>query len=158
VRSTRSGNRDANITAVEVLDAQGRSVRALRACEPAQIVLDVRVERDLPELTAGILLRDALGNDVFGTNTFHHGQIIPAPTAGSEWRLHFDIASLALGRGSYSISAALHSRDTHITDNYDWWDQALVFQVVPGEHPLSIGVCDLPVQIRTVKTSSQARA
>ena len=149
VRSTRSGNSDANITMIDVLDAKGRSARALRASESAQIVLDVHVKRDLPELTAGILLRDALGNDVFGTNTFHHGQVIPAPTAGSEWRLRFDIASLALGRGSYSISAALHSHDTHVADNYDWWDQALVFQVVPGEHPLSIGVCDLPVGIRT---------
>ena len=147
-RSTRSGNHDASIVGIDLLDAKGHSIRALRASGPMQIVLDVRVERGLPELTAGILIRDALGNDVFGTNTFHHGQVIQAPAAGSMWRLYFDIASLALGRGSYSVSAALHSRDTHVIDNYDWWDQALVFQVVPGERPLSIGVCDLPIQIR----------
>jgi len=34
-----------------------------------------------------------------------------------------------------------------VVNNYDWWDQALVFQIIPGSRPLSIGVTDLPVSI-----------
>jgi len=147
-KMTRSGSRAANIVAIELLDADGKAVRALRACEPAEIVLDVRVEENLPELTVGILIRDALGNDVFGTNSFHHGQVIANPVAGSLYQFHFCIDSLALGRGNFSISAALHTHATHLANNYDWWDRALVFQVVPGQRPLSIGVADLPVSIR----------
>ncbi|MFT3791167.1 MAG: ABC transporter ATP-binding protein [Rudaea sp.] len=146
-RTTRSGSRAASIVAVDLLDAQGRSARALRACEPAQIVLDVRVDGDIPELTAGVMIRDAVGNDVFGTNSFHHGQFLANPAAGSACRVRFNIDSLALGRGSYSLSAALHTRDTHVVDNFDWWDRAVVFQVVPGERAFSIGIADLPVRI-----------
>lgn len=146
--ATRSGSRDANIVGIELLDAKGSPARALPACEPAQIVVEVRVERELPELTAGILIRDVLGNDVFGTNTFHHGQTIRHPVVGRTYRIHYAIDSLALGRGSYSVSAALHTHDTHIANNYDWWDRALVFQTVPGARPYSIGVCELPVSVR----------
>jgi len=146
-RITRSGSQDASIRAVDLIDAQGHSARAIRACEAAEIVVDIEVQRDLPELTAGVLIRDALGNDVFGTNSFHHGQVIAAPATGSAYRVHFRIESLALGRGSYSVSAALHTHDTHVANNYDWWDQALVFQAIPGSRPLSIGVTDLPVSI-----------
>jgi len=145
---TRSGSRDVNIVKVELLDARGNSARAVRAGEPAEILLEVQVERAVPELTAGILIRDVLGNDVFGTNTFHHDQMIVRPASGSAYRIRCRIDSLALGRGSYSISAALHSRDTHIDNNYDWWDRAVVFQIVPGEGPFSIGTCDLSVQMR----------
>ena len=146
-RITRSGSQDASIRAVDLIDAQGHSARAIRACEAAEIVVDVEVRRNLPELTVGVMIRDALGNDVFGTNSFHHGQVIAAPAPGSAYRVHFRIESLALGRGSYSVSAALHTHDTHVANNYDWWDQALVFQAIPGSRPLSIGVTDLPVSI-----------
>jgi len=146
-RITRSGSQDASIRAVDLIDAQGHSARAIRACEAAEIVVDIEVQRDLPELTAGVLIRDALGNDVFGTNSFHHGQVIAAPVAGAAYRMRFCLESLALGRGSYSISVALHTQDTHVVNNYDWWDQALVFQIIPGSRPLSIGVTDLPVSI-----------
>jgi len=152
-RITRSGSQDASIRAVDLVDAQGRSARAIRACEAAEIVVDIEVRSDLPELTVGAMIRDALGNDVFGTNSFHHGQVIAAPAAGSAYRVRFCIEDLALGRGSYSISVALHTQDTHVVNNYDWWDQVLVFQVIPGSRPWSIGVTDLPVIIGIDKIS-----
>jgi lipopolysaccharide transport system ATP-binding protein len=34
-----------------------------------------------------------------------------------------------LGPGSYSISTALVSTDTHLVDNYEWRDLAYVFTV-----------------------------
>jgi len=144
---TRSGSRQARLLGVELLDAAGRPARALRSSEAAEIVLDVAIDKDLPELTAGILVRDTLGNDVFGTNTFHHGKVITKPLSGARYRIRYRFDSLALGRGNYNITAALHAHDMHTASNYDWWDQALVFQVVPGTRPFSIGACDLPVSI-----------
>jgi len=83
---------------------------------------------------------------VFGTNSYHHGIAI-APATPGQGQIEFAFDNLALGRGGYSITAALHSRDSHLADNYDWWDRAVVFQVVPGGRPLSIGICDLAVTI-----------
>ena len=40
---------------------------------------------------------------------------------------------------------ALHDATSHLVRNYDWWDQALVFQIIPANEPLRIGVCNLPI-------------
>jgi lipopolysaccharide transport system ATP-binding protein len=144
-RTTRSGTGDARILRIDLLDGEGKSVRALRSGEQARIRVEFETLRELPALSAGILIRDALGNDVFGTNSYHHGVAI-TQTAG-QTQVEFAFDNLALGRGDYSITAALHSRDTHLAGNYDWWDRAVVFQMVPGSRPLSIGVCDLAVTI-----------
>ena len=60
--------------------------------------------------------------------------------------LDFAFDSLDLGVGSYSIAAALHAGDTHTDANFDWWDRALVIQVLPGRGPAAVGVCMLPVR------------
>ena len=55
-----------------------------------------------------------------------------------------DIPALNLGPGSYSVTVALHSDVTHLEDNYDWWDKALVFEVVRGPETFFVGVAHLP--------------
>lgn len=144
---TRSGTSEAVVENVDLI-VDGRSVRSLRACSAAAIEIGLLAQSGLDELTAGIMIRDRLGNDVFGTNTYHQKVPCGALPAGARTSVRFEFTELALGVGSYSITVALHARDTHITSNYDWWDQALVFQVVPGSRPLSSGVCDLPVAVR----------
>jgi lipopolysaccharide transport system ATP-binding protein len=108
----------------------------------------------LDQITVGILLRDRLGNDVFGTNTMHHGSSAPR-REGERFCAEFRFASLPLGSGSYSITAALHSLDNHIAGNYDWWDRALVFEVL-AQGPESVGVCRLPVVVGWVDAGGKA--
>ncbi len=143
---TRSGNGKVVIESVELL-ADGQSVRALRSGDAAVIRISALCRESVEELTAGILIRDRLGNDVFGTNTYHHGvsckKLHPKEMVTFEFRL----PSLNLGMGSYTLTTALHSRHTHIMNNYDWWDRSLVFHIVPGETKSFIGVCNLPVHV-----------
>jgi lipopolysaccharide transport system ATP-binding protein len=104
----------------------------------------------VPEITAGILLRDRLGNDVFGTNTFHLGANRAATAPGTRLAIEFAIPRLNLGLGTYSLTAALHTQDTHVSANFDWWDKALVFQIVPGDRPFAIGLVALDVSAQWV--------
>lgn len=143
----RSGNQDAVIEGAD-LKLNGQSVRAVRIGEAVSFELDITIQQNLEELTVGILIRDRLGNDVFGTNTWHLGCSEHNLQTGQRWRIAFDFPELNLGVGSYSVTFALHSSDTHVANNYDWWNQALVFQVVPGEDFLAIGVSYLPTQSR----------
>lgn len=142
----RSGSREAQITKVDLL-VDGKSVRAISSGD--RVVLQVAgvAHAAIEELTVGMLIRDRLGNDVFGTNTFHHENSRASLQANEQFLLEFDFPSLRLGVGSFSITIALHSRDVHVAANYDWWDRALVFQVMPGNAPISIGVCDFPVTV-----------
>ena len=140
--TTRSGTTEAQIDDVELL-VRGIPTRAVRSGEPVTIRVAVRAVSALPGLTAGFLIRDRLGNDVFGTNTFHLGVSQVVVAAGARMAVEFSIPALSLGVGSYSITAALHAGESHTTANYDWWDWALVFQVMTGDQPVSVGVCVL---------------
>ena len=44
-----------------------------------------------------------------------------------------------LGPGSYSFSPALVSSDTHLENNFEWTDNALVFDVINADHQYFIG-------------------
>jgi lipopolysaccharide transport system ATP-binding protein len=142
--TTRSGSAEVTIESVDLLCC-GRSMRALRSGEAISVRILFQAHSCLPDLTVGMLIRDRLGNDVFGTNTFHLGMSRDNVEAEELMVVAFDFPALNLGVGSYSLTVALHSRDTHLASNYDWWDRSLVFQVVPGAGPPSIGVCTLAV-------------
>jgi len=141
---TRSGTAEATIETIELL-GHGKPVRSVTSGDEVVIRIEVAVHRALPALTAGILLRDRLGNDVFGTNTYHLGATSGSLLPKTRIVVDFAINALALGVGSYSITAALHAGHEHVHANYDWWDRALVFDVVPARAPTSIGVCALEV-------------
>jgi len=147
--STRSGTGGANIQNVEMIDEQNNSSRAFRVGDKAKIKVCVLFNSYIDNPTVGIAIRDRLGNDVFGTNTYHmnanKGKFSPGDAIDVIFKL-----PLNLGCGNYSLCAAVHSNDTHLEDNYDWWDQCLVFQVIPDNSFQFIGTTALPVEVEIV--------
>jgi lipopolysaccharide transport system ATP-binding protein len=76
---------------------------------------------------------------VYGTNTDLKKQLLDNVPAGTTVR--FDIAFPAnLGPGNYSVQTALTSSDTHLVNNYEWRDLALVFNVININKPHFAGV------------------
>lgn len=151
-RITRSGSGDACVESVELL-VDDVPARALSSGGPATIRIAGKTTAPVAELTVGILIRDRLGNDVFGTNTYHHALSRQDLAQGEPFVVNFNFSALRLGRGSFSVTVALHSADVHVAANYDWWDRALVFEVLPGSAPQSIGICDLPLTIDWLQSS-----
>lgn len=142
--STRSGNAKAQFVGVEILDMSGKQARAFRVGDEAVIRCKIRYNEDIENATVGIKLRDRLGNDVFGTNTFHLQHNISS-LQGEVW-VDFSLI-LNLGYGNYSVTVASHTIDMHIEDSHDWWDQAAVFQIVPGDNYPFVGVSYLPAVV-----------
>ncbi|MDM7322297.1 MAG: ABC transporter ATP-binding protein [Gammaproteobacteria bacterium] len=145
---TRSGSGEARIISAS-LHGQDGPRNIFISGEPACINVVLDLHNSLDDLTLGILIRDRLGNEVFGTNSFNLGIPLhsltgkPAPQT-----LRFTIPKLNLGPGSYSLTVALHAGFAHTIKNYDWWDGALTFEVVcPTERPF-IGVAALDVQLQ----------
>lgn len=146
VRGMRSGTGQARIQSVRLL-RQEQETRQVTEGEALDLVVDLSIHQDLPDLTVGLLLRDRLGNEIFGTNTHHlglSGQLSDVQ-AGSRCRLRFALANLPLGQGSYSLTVAAHGADSHLAGNYDWWDQALTLEVGPGSGTRFSGIIRLPV-------------
>jgi len=142
--TTRSGTFEARIAAIDLLDADGRPARAFAVGEPARIRARVEFTSAVVAPTVGILIRDRVGNDVFGTNSFHLAPIEGTYEPGEEMTVDFDI-QLNLGVGGYTLTAAVHSDATHLVNNYDWWDKVIGLQVVPGPEPPFVGSAWLPV-------------
>ena len=153
-RSIRSGDGRATIESVDLVDEQGNSTRAVRSNAQARLRIEFAAHSNLPSVTVGFLIRDRLGNDVFGTNTHHLATPVTAVEGGGRFACEFQIERLSLGSGHYSISVALHEADSHLVNNHDWWEHALAFEVLRADEPLRIGVANLPVRSRGITVPS----
>ena len=144
--TTRSGTFEARIAAIDLLDVEGRPARAFTVGDRGRIRARVQFASAVVAPTVGILIRDRVGNDVFGTNSFHVAPIEGTYEPDDELTVDFDI-SLNLGAGTYTLTVAVHSDATHLANNYDWWDKVIGFQIVPGPEPSFVGSAWLPVRL-----------
>ena len=142
---TRSGDGKIRIEKVEMGAAGSPGQYAVVSGQPMSVRVSMQGWEHLDELTLGILIKDRLGNDVFGTNTFYLKQEIGPVAPRQKKRVTFDFPALNLGPGHYSVTLAAHSSSNHLAGNHDWWERALMFQVIPSEGPHTVGVCHLAV-------------
>jgi lipopolysaccharide transport system ATP-binding protein len=126
---TTSGNGRATVLEVKLENEEGRALEVLNVGVPVTLRVRARVNEALPRLVLGYMIKDRLGQQIFGTNTHHLEQALTGLQAGEiiDYRFRFP---LNLGPGSYSITTALTSNETHLADNYEWRDLAAIFEVV----------------------------
>lgn len=152
--STRSGNGNARITSVDITKkSNGRSARSFLVGENVILRCVVEFYKSIKQPTVGILLRDRMGNDVYGTNTSHLGYRDMTVNQGDKIDFCFTLP-LNIGPGNYSVCMAVHGGDSHLEENCDWWDRCLVLQVITGDEPSFIGVASLPVEVDINRTIS----
>ena len=126
---TRSGNAAVKTQSVQLLDETGTSLEQVKVGQNVTLRVCVRVNEPIDQLVMGYMIKDRLGQTIYGTNSYHLKQILHDLKPGEV--VTFDARFTAnLGEGSYSATIALHASDTHIEQNYDWVDHALVFQVI----------------------------
>jgi lipopolysaccharide transport system ATP-binding protein len=126
---TTSGNGRANVVEVALENEEGQALEVLNVGVPATLRIRVRVNEALPRLVLGYMIKDRLGQQIFGTNTHYLDQALTDVEAGAtvDYRFRFP---LNLGPGSYSVTTALTSSETHLADNYEWRDLAAIFTVM----------------------------
>lgn len=130
---TISGTREAIITEVWLLNEQSESIEYVEVGQPVTLRICATTQKFIPKLVMGYGIRDRLGQVIFGTNTDLTQQVLLDLKIGTE--IEFNVQFPAnLGQGSYSIQVALTSSDTHLENNYEWQDNALIFQVVNTKH------------------------
>jgi lipopolysaccharide transport system ATP-binding protein len=141
--SIRSGTGLAEIISVSI-QSSGQEVAAVQVGEMIDIVVKFRCHKTLENPTVGIALKDRLGNEIYGTNTYHTKLNLGICEGETEHTVKFSFPA-NLGIGHYSLTVAVHDGPAHTYQNYDWWDQAAIIQVIPGNHPFFTGVNYLPV-------------
>jgi lipopolysaccharide transport system ATP-binding protein len=96
--------------------------------------ITVSVRQAIPRMVLGYMIKDRLGQPMYGTNTHLKEMPLADVAAGQQVVYQFRFP-MNLGPGSYSIATAIVSTDTHLVNNYEWRDLALVFSVVNMRRP-----------------------
>ena len=149
---TSSGTGEAKVEEIVLYNSKGAVAEVVGVGERVELVFLVRIHEDIKSIVLGCGIKDRLGQMMFGTNTFHTGQLVKEPRAGNEFyfKTSFDAN---LGVGSYSVHYSLIEEQSHVDKNFQWVDRALVFTVVNFDKQFFIGSLwnDMSFEIEEVK-------
>ena len=146
-KSTQSGTGEVVIEQVQLFKPNSQATDTLQTGEMAHLHLSAFVMSPVAELVVGVMIKDRLGQVVFGVNTFHSQQVLTDLKTEEKVELNFEFEA-NLGPGHYSVTVALHAGPDHVQSNYDWRDLALVFEVVNVGKEEFVGVTWLPHTLR----------
>ncbi|MBV5340917.1 MAG: ABC transporter ATP-binding protein [Deltaproteobacteria bacterium] len=136
---TISGTGEATVTDIALLDIDGHRIEVVDVGQRVTLKVMVRANCYIERLVLGYGIKDRLGQVVYGTNTDLKQQVLEKVSAQGEIRFDIDFPA-NLGPGNYSVQTALCSTDTHLMNNYEWRDLALVFNVININKPTFVGV------------------
>ena len=126
---TISGTGEAKLLTVGLFNIEKEPIEYISVGESVTLAIEFEILSDIPEITVGFMIKDRLGQPIFGTNTYHYKKEIKNPHKSERYLASF-VFAMNLGVGSYSVAVALHADKTHVVKNYEWKDQAVIFHVL----------------------------
>jgi lipopolysaccharide transport system ATP-binding protein len=123
--SFRHGDGASEIVSADLVNARGESTRNLEPHETVSIRVRAIARRDIEDPVVGLLIRNRLGIDVFGTNTRIEGVDLGSVAAGEMFEVDFTFDCL-LTRQDYTLTVATQHREGY---SQDWLDDVLSFSV-----------------------------
>lgn len=152
---TISGTGEAGILSVRLLDANGRSVEVAEVGQAMVLEVQTEVRVDIERLILGFMIKDRLGQAIYGINTHRLDKAITDLSAGERvtFRFAFD---MRLGKGNYSIALSLSRLDSHLDRNFEWRDYGLVFHVINNRQEDFVGCSWLEAHTTITRSSETA--
>lgn len=124
--SFRHGDGASRITEVSLRNATGAKVEEAEPGQALRIHIEARAERDIETPVVGVLVRNRLGIDVWGTNNVLEGVNFGKMRAGESFEVDFCF-DCELTRQDYTVTVATQYPEGH---SQDWLDDALAFRVI----------------------------
>jgi lipopolysaccharide transport system ATP-binding protein len=144
---TLSGTGEVSITDISLLNTEQQQIETVKVGQKVTLSISATVNQNVDELVLGFLIKDRLGQSVFGTNTSNLNQTLLNLKQGENIHYQVDL-EMNLGVGNYSFSIALHAAATHIEKSYEWRDLACMFSVVNVDEAKFVGVTWMPAELR----------
>jgi lipopolysaccharide transport system ATP-binding protein len=123
--SFRHGDGSSEIISADLYNTRGEAIRNLEPHQTISIRVRAVAKRDLEDPVVGVLIRNRLGIDVFGTNTRIEGMDIGPIPAGEIFEVDFTFDCL-LTRQDYTLTVATQHREGY---SQDWLDDFISFSV-----------------------------
>jgi lipopolysaccharide transport system ATP-binding protein len=149
------GHGGARIVDAHFRDQMGRRVNEIEGGSEIELRVVCVAEKELPRPIVGFMVRDRLGQNIFGDSTylacrdrvhaFREGQTFVA-------RFRFQLPFLA--RGEYTLTAAITegTQDSHV--HIHWIEDAVVLCALKG--PVRRGIIGIPVSDVRIDTGAPA--
>jgi ABC-type polysaccharide/polyol phosphate transport system ATPase subunit len=150
----RYGNGKARIAGIGVFNRDGNPI--VSAGQGDRVCVRVWVEF-LDEVACpnvGFMLRNRLGEDVFGTNMLNEGELMTAAATGERVWVDFVLDVPHLHSGFYYLSPAVADGTIDDYEHCDWIDNAFALEVI--ERTTTYGHIRIPVRARS-RTISRGR-
>lgn len=135
---TISGTGEAAILDVRMVDQRQRALEVVEVGQAVTLEVEVEVRQDIERLILGFMIKDRLGQPMYGINTHRLDKALTDLKAGERitYRFAFD---MRLGKGHYSVALSLSRLDSHLDRNFEWRDYGLVFHVINNRQEDFVG-------------------
>lgn len=122
------GDGGAEIFACQLLSETDTPISSVRGNETVDLTLRFRANRDLTSVIAGFIVKDRLGQYIFGDNTLgsYKAEFLEM-TAGSVAQARFRFTMPVLAPGTYSIALAVASGTIQDHVQHHWLHEGIVF-------------------------------
>jgi ABC-type polysaccharide/polyol phosphate transport system ATPase subunit len=124
--SFRHGDGSSRILEVELLNCRGERCTSAVSGERVTVRVTSEFRTAVADPIVGILIRNRLGIDIFGTNTRLERRDLGEFNAGERLEVEFEFECL-LAQQEYTITAAMQHWDG---SSQDWLDDVLAFRVM----------------------------
>jgi len=148
----RHGDRTSEILDVQLLDANGERVKVVPSGAPVRVQVRSVFHEPKADPMVGILIRNRIGMEVYGTNTRVEQITLGEFEAGDELDLEFRFECW-LAPQQYTLTVATQNPDG---SSHDWLDDVLAFEVVDAR--ALAGVANLRAKVEWQKKPARERA
>lgn len=142
--SDQFGDGAAELVAIEMIGSDGKALSHISASDTVTLSISARANQTIQSPIIGFIVRDRLGQPLFGSNTCVSGKERPALQSGQLLEVHFCFTMPRLASGSYSISAAISGGTQSEHTPHDWRHEMMVFDVTAS--PFNHGLMDILMQ------------
>jgi lipopolysaccharide transport system ATP-binding protein len=144
------GRRGATIQSVRFLDTDRRPLTLMHGGEAVILRIEARIDIDVARPIMGFIVRDHLGQALFGENTFLTYEHHPVQASAGELLIaefHFDLPYLPTSSYAVCVAVSEGTQSDHIV--HHWYDEALLFEVV-SSHTVRglVGIPILAIDLR----------
>ena len=147
------GHGGATVTDVYFVGSAGERLQFIEGSSEVRLRVDCHADRDIPEPIVGFLLRDRLGQNVFGDSTYFGCKgTRPAIGINENFAAEFVFQLPFLAPGSYGLTVAITEGTQEDHTHTHWIEEAVM--LTSGESPISHGIIGLPAIAVTVEKCS----
>jgi len=140
--SHRHGDGTSEILSVGVLNRKGEPCQSLESGEPVEVRVRLRFHRSKSDPMVGILIRNRIGMEVYGTNTRLEHVELGSFEAGDVLEVSFCFECW-LTPQQYTLTVASQNADG---SSHDWLDDVIAFDVVDTR--VAAGVANLRAKVK----------